>query len=380
MKRSIVTVCIFSAMLLGLAILNLTTPIKAFSENENRYLKQLPDFSWEGLFAGKYTPALDDFVIDQFAYRDTWVGVKTMSERILLRNSSGGAYFARDGSVIEMFDNVDRERFSRNLTFVSGLADIVRESNGVRTTVMLVPTQSMIRSHMLPPFAPEADQRGMLDEAASTLAGSAVFIDVSDRLLSHRDEYIFYKTDHHWTSLGAYYSYNSMRSQLGRREKSIDNFRLELLTTEFYGTTWSKASLYSVPPDTIIAYISRDVAEIGALHIEYGDGESFSNSFYECSFLDTKDKFSVFLNGNHSVTRITTGKENGRRLLVVKDSFANNFTQFLISDYEEVILLDPRYFRESYAQFAVDNDITDMLVLYSLKGFASDANLFYLTA
>ncbi|MCL2056007.1 MAG: DHHW family protein [Oscillospiraceae bacterium] len=373
-----ITVFIFAVMLLGIAAINLASPVRGFSENENRYLAQLPAFSWDTLFAGRYTPALDDFVIDQFAFRDSWVGVKTMAERLLLKGSSGGAYFASDGSVIEMFTHIDRDRFSRNLTHIRDFALRALEETGAETTVMLVPTQSMVRRHVLPLFAPE-NGNALLGEAAAALEGAANFIDISPSLNQHRDEYIFYKTDHHWTSLGAYYAYNSMRGQQGQPIRGIEQFRLQVLSTRFYGTTWSKASLYSAPPDVITAYITRETEGLGALRVEYSDNGHISGSLYEPSFLAAKDKYSVFLNGNHPIVRIGTGLENGRRLMVIKDSFANSFAQFLAADYEEVILLDPRYYRGQYIDFARENDITDILVLYGLKGFTEDANLYFIT-
>jgi hypothetical protein len=367
--RSKITTAVFLLLLFGLAIWNLATPSREFSENENRYLQQFPAFSRERLLSGKFTSVFDSYITDQFAFRDGWVGVKAVTEQILQKHSSNGVYFAEDQHLIEMFDTVDEERYADNLGYVADFA--ARANVPVRT--LLVPTASMILADKLPAFAPEVNQRALLDQAAATIPN---FIDVSAALLRHSAEELYYRTDHHWTSRGAYYGYTSFREQLGLPARTVDNYLFEVLTTDFYGTTWSKASLYTVPPDTIVASMPRDVTNIT---VDYNFGEKITDTIYERSFLEVKDKYSVFLNANQSVVHIETGIANGKKLLLIKDSYANTFVQFLLSDYEEIYVVDPRYYRSSYLEFIEEYGITEALVLYNIKGFSSDANVYFLT-
>lgn len=363
----------FLLLLFGLAIVNLLTADRAFSENENRYLQQLPEFTVERLFQGKYTSEFDQYVIDQFTFRDGWVGAKSVAELTLQKRTSNGVYFTKENSLIEMFDTVDMDRYQKNLGFIASFADKVEAGTDATVRTILIPSASMVQADKLPAFAPEVSQPALLDIAASELDG---FVNLSGSLLRHAQEYIYYRTDHHWTSLGAYYGYNSLREQMGQSQRPIDEYRLEVLSEDFYGTTWSKASLYTIPPDTITAYVPR---ELGAIHVDYNDGEQTSDSIYERSFLNVKDKYSVFLNANQSVTRIDTGVKNGKKLLLIKDSYANTFVQFLMTDYEEILVIDPRYYRSSFYDVVADNGITDVLVLYSLKGFSSDANIYFIS-
>ena len=367
---ALTTTAVFLALLFFLAIVNMASPDRDFSENENRYLRQFPDFSWRALAEGSFTRDFEGYIIDQFVGRDTWIGVKIAAEAALQKDSSNGVYFTKNNGLIEMFDTMDRTRFEKNLGFVQSFAQAVEERFGIAVQTMLVPTSSLIYREALPTYAPEIDQQALLAEAAAALPG---LVDVSEALLAHRDEDIYFATDHHWTSLGAFYAANRYLAQVGLPERQPAEFAIEALSEQFYGTTWSKASLPGQQPDVLTAW--RDTAVV---QVDYGPDKPVADSLYERSFLSQKDKYSVFLGGNQPVTRIVTGADNGKRLLLIKDSYANCFAQFLLRDYEEVILVDPRYYQQSYTDFIAENGVTDVLILYYLKGFSGDTNVFYL--
>ena len=365
------TVIIFCVLFFGIAVLNVLSPSKLMSESENRQLQQMPVLSRETLLSGDFTRRFEGFITDQFVARDSWVGAKTAVEVAVGRKSAKSVYFAKDNYLIEMFDSVDPAVYSRNLGFLAEFARMVEAEQGVDVQTMLVPTASAILKDKLPAFAPEIDQSNMLREAASVLPH---FVDVTEPLNANSGEYIFYRTDHHWTSLGALCAYNHWRVQNGEAPHTVADFETEMLSDNFYGTTYSKAQLYSTPPDEIFAY----KAGVPALSVTYDFGQSFTDTIYERSFLEQKDKYSVFLNANQPNVQINTGLQNDRRLLLIKDSYANAFVQPALADFEQVHVIDLRYYRKSAAEYITEHGITDVLVLYNLKGFSSDPNLLFL--
>lgn len=363
---------IFLVLLGGIALINLLTPEKTFSENENRYLKKRPEFSLEALFHGNFTADFDEYIIDQFALRDRWVGIKALSELALQKHASGGVYFAADDYLIEMFDTVDETQYAKNLEAVAEFSRRAEEGLGLRTRVILAPTASRILSDKLPFRAPEISQQALLVQAATAIPG---LLDVSEALARHKDEFIYYRTDHHWTSLGAFYAYRDWREAEGGTVPSLDGFDQEILSDRFFGTTYSKASLYSTSPDTITAFLPRG---IGPYSVEYVTLNRVTDTLYDRSYLDKKDKYAAFLSGNQPVIHITTSNPNGKRLLLIKDSYANAFVQFALADFSEIHILDLRYYKLSPYAYAEENGITDLLILYNLKGFSEDTNLYYL--
>lgn len=363
MKNKALTAA-FCVFLLAFSSLFFLAPKAAFSPNENRYLAKLPELTQSSLLNGSFMAGLDEYVSDHFPLRDAWVSLKTNADLALGRKDSGGVYITRDGFLIDMFTQVDTDRYRRNLAQVQALFQQA-ESLSVDTSLMLVPTASGILKDLLPANAPEVDQQALFQQAESLLP----LTDVSAALLAHSDEYVYYRTDHHWTSLGAYYAYAVWAEAAGLPAHDPEDYSSEILASDFYGTTFSKSGYYGAPADQITAMF-LDLPYT----VEYSSAPP-SHSLYETSHLGKKDKYPVFLGGNQPVTKITGGPQNGRKLLIVKDSYANTFAQFAAGDFEEVHMIDPRYYRASLIDYVQTNGITDLLVLYNVKNFAEDKNL-----
>ena len=387
--RARVMTIVFVLIVATIAIVNAAMPKKDFSENENRVLAEFPELTWESLFVG--TPTVDEtgretkqiwttdfetYISDHFMFRDQWVGLKSLVELGAQKKDSGGGYFAKDGYLIEQFWSYDNGRFQGNLTAAKEFSQKVQDRFGIEVKAMIVPTANDILKDKLPLFAPEVDQQELIAQMKEALPG---FIDVTDALSAHKDEDIFYKTDHHWTSLGVYYAYQEFCKEMGIEPKPLSWYQSEVLSDQFLGTTYSKANLYTVQPETIMYYKNPNEYP---LEVEYRAGDKVtetSNSLIEEKYLNEKDKYSAFLNGNQAITKITTSNKNGKKLLIVKDSYANSFAPFAVNDYEEVHMIDLRAYRQSTMDYMEQNGITDVLLLYNVQNFTEDSNVYQLT-
>jgi hypothetical protein len=371
MRGKVVSV-LFVILMFGVGVFQWLMPDQAFSENENRYLAQMPDFSAKALADGSYTKKLGEYMTDQFPLRNQWVGLKTLTERFVGKRDSGGVYFGKDGYLIEMFSQIDADRYEKNWKTVKAFAEEGERVWGIRVQAMLVPAPSGILKDKLPANAPEVDETALLEQAR---AGGVPLFDVTDVLQAHSGESIYYKTDHHWTGLGAYYAYQAWQKSQGKETKPLSAYTEEVLSDRFYGTTYSKANLYTAEPDTIRAYYTKDQVEVF-----YNNGAETAQSAYTRSYLQGKDKYSVFFNGNQPVTKIKGRNPQGGKLLLVKDSYANTFAQFALEDYAEVHLIDLRYYKEPVGDYIKAQGISDVLILYSLKNFAGDTAVYALHA
>lgn len=372
-RRPFITVVLFLGLLGILSIWNLLIPDREFSENENVYLQMFPAFSVERLLQGKFTAEFDTYTTDQFVFRDQWIAVKTLAERALFKPASNGVYFAKDDYLIEMFSTIDPEQYQKNLSYLADFEDAIQQRHGIGVQTMLAPTASYILSDKLPEHTPEVDQHALLAQAGTQIDN---LLDISPTLHAHRTEEIFYRTDHHWTSLGAFYAYQHWRTAIQKSVPAPDDFTQTTLSSQFYGTTHSKVNLVTIPPDTITAFLPVQPV---SYQVRYNHAAESADSIYAMSFLNQKDKYSTFLNANQSIVEIKTEQKNGQRLLLIKDSYANSFVQMALPDYEEITVLDMRYYRESLDALIQEFAPTDILILYSIKGFANDNNLYYLT-
>lgn len=347
-----------------------------FSQAENRYLQTRPDWSWKAFRSGAYGEELEKWFSDQLPGRDDWVRGKTLLARALGRRENQGIYFGKESWLLESFQEYDAGVYQKNLESVSGFLGVMEEQ-GIQGYLLLAPTAGEVLPANLPAFAPELSQSQLFSQAEAQVPGT---IRVEEALKAHSDEYIYYRTDHHWTSLGAYYAYEEFRRQTGREALPRHAYEEEILSKDFYGTSYARAGSYGIPPDSITAMylpgMEKSGTEAGkgdgqAIAVDYGDGQIF-HTLYDRSFLEKRDQYRVFLKGNYPLVTIRTNADNEKKLLLVKDSYANTFVQFLTGDYREIQMVDLRYFKASLMEYAAEQEFTEILVLYQIKKFAQD--------
>ena len=373
---AIMTLLLLGGILVGLTILDMVTPDRKFSSYENRILASRPAFSFESLFNGSYTADYETYVTDQFVYRDGWITWKTATDVVLGKTEVGGVYLATDKTLIEQHlpEEIDEADVEKCLELLVKLEKWQEEAGG-RFRVMLIPTADNILTDRLPAYAAYYDQQDIQNRLRSLLNDSDV-INVTDTLLKHKSEKIYYGTDHHWTTRGAYYGYLVWTESMGMTEVSYD---VEQVSESFLGTLHSAVGL-SVEPDVIEAYQPRSLKEGGRGMLVYYDfAEEPVDSPYAPSHLETKNQYAYFLDDNHPFIRIETGAANpaaaGKSLFVIKDSYANCMIPFLTEHYETVYVLDLRYYNASLFSLLKDckeEKEMDILVLYNVIHFIED--------
>lgn len=350
-----------AVILLGLSVGSFfLTPDRAFSENENRYLQLTPKLSWDTVMSGDFMEDMEEYTSDQIVFRDLWTATRSLLQRAEGKEDISGTYLGAEG---RYFAKVTEDSFNR-----AGLeknAGYIREffaASGKSCRAMIVPSPAGVLRDMLPENAPYYDEVGAFERLDATLGGS--LLDVRETLADVDDPY--YHTDHHWTTMGAQAAYRRWAEVTGH---TVREDALVCATEEFRGTLYSKVLL----PDSVydsVYYAPEITAE--SVVCDGKDG-----TLYDGDALTRKDKYELFLGGNYGQCVITTGTENGKHLLLVKDSFANSFVPFLLGDYETVTMIDLRYFRGSMAELAAESD--DILVLTEITNLAASGDYFKLT-
>ena len=359
------TVVLFVGIVFGFAALLLLLPKNVYSDDENRYLATFPEISLEKVMNGQWMDELEQFVDDQFPARLNWIELKTNIEMALGKKESNGVYITDEGHYIESFKQYDEKQLQKNVNAINAFSEQLKEKYGLPLQVMLVPTASTVLSYKLPAYNLELNQ---YDEIQKLANENFDLISVNKALEKHKEEYIYYYTDHHWTSLGAYYSYKAWKKETLPLEAHVS----ETLSTDFLGTLYSKVKVEPRNKDTMMAHYLE-----GEQQVEYNLTGQFNNTFYERSFLNKKDKYSVYFNGNQPVTKIKGYGSNGK-LLIIKDSYANTFAQFAVADYSEVHLIDLRSFSMPVSQYIDMMQIDEVLLLYNYKNFTEDNHLYLL--
>ncbi len=360
MRNKIIT-SFFCLLLAVSALIGLLMPDRYYSEREKRTLTQKPKFTVANFISGEFSDELEKYLTDQVPLRDGWVTMKTYMELTIGKRESGGVYICKDKYLMDKFTSYSKKQLVANAAALVDLQEKLA-AEGISMNTILVPMAAQVLTDKLPAYAPVADYAAILQ--VLTAAGVDT-TDVLSALAAHSSENIYYRTDHHWTSLGAYYAYCAWRGI----EPNVDEWTQEVLCDDFYGTTWNKVPLPTVPAEEITAWykhINRSVS--------YNNGQYETDSIYERKYLSGSDQYAVFLNSNQAQTVIEGSGKSGK-LLLIKDSYGNTFSQFPVEDYAEVHVLDLRFFKGDVTEYAKENGITDTLVLYGTQSFVKDTRL-----
>lgn len=365
-------VTMFCIMIFGFAIATVLNPKSEFSETENRTLAQMPDVSLRAIFSGDFENDYEEYLTDQFVGRDAWIGLKTKVERLLRKTESNDIYFADDDYLIEKHTGVfTADTARKNIQLLQQFADKYADQFGVEhLTVMVVPNAVDILRDKLPAYASPYDEEEYLDQIEAVMPGG-VWFDASDVLQAHAQEEIYYRTDHHWKTLGAFYVYQEWAREQGYRVPQPEDYEVETVTDSFQGTIQSKIGV-TARADTIELY--HPVKDL-FYTVCKNDSEEVEYSIYDRMALDTKSKYDVFFGGNYAMVKIGTRANTGRRLLMIKDSYAHCFAPFLLEEFDSIDMLDIRYYNQKLSELIEDGKYTDVLFLYNAAGFAEDSSI-----
>lgn len=369
-RISLVTCLVFFAILLAMPIITAILPKETFSEMENKSLQTMPKFSAKAVYDRSYMNKLETYISDHFAGRTGWIKVKTNLENALGKYEQNGIYIL-DKRLVEKIPEPDYESIDKTIAAVNTFA----EDNGVPVFFMLVPTSAEIYADEIPKNAPNINQKELIGYVYGNLK-SVNAIDVYGTMMSNREEYIYYRTDHHWTTKGAYYAYAAAGKKMGYIAEPEGAYDVEHAASDFRGTFYSKALYDGIEPDAMDYYHLANGSSVKEVLVTsvYGQDPASYDSMYFRDYLKVKDKYSSFLGTNQPIVTVKSDSDGGK-LLIFKDSYAHCYAPFLTENYSEITLLDMRYIKMSYSELVNVEDYDQVLFLYNASSFVSDTNL-----
>ncbi len=385
-KVRIIIIIVFIGFFVLISGASLIIKDREFSPNENRYLAETPELSWDNILSGKFQDGLEDYLRDQVCFRDGWITVKTGIQKACGDTDIGGAYVGKDGYDFEKItpEDVDEKQVDRNIKAVEDYFMTASETiDKQKLSFLLVPTSGLVMQEKLPKNARLFDQVKYIDQVQKAMKDYN-FVDVRDTLMDHNDEYIYYKTDHHWTSAGACLAYDAWSERTGGEAETEDGLVKNVVSDKFRGSLYSKILDADSAYDEIWTYGLQKDEAFGSKDCTVTiDEKQQLDSIYDDEKLQEKDKYAYFLGGNYGQVHIqnqkAASKAKGKNILIIKDSFANSFVPFVTQDYENIYMVDLRYYNGDMKAYLQEHEITDVLVLYNVSNFISDRNIHKLT-
>ena len=341
-------------------------PKRAESDLERRDLAQFPKFSFSSLVKNEWTAKYGEYTKEQVIGRDSWLKAQSLCESLLFRKEEiGGAMIGKNDALFtKMFALTPTEEklLQKNTTLVQ---QFIEKFPG-QVTFLLAPSSSVINAEELPANTPMLDENARLDTIFSTV-GEANSLDLREPFTAAKDDVqLYYDTDHHWTSYGAYLAYQQFCQMRGLTPMEVSESDYTTVPG-FYGTTYSKALYWKSKPDTIAYLDLPNAMTVWNVSPTFELTENFTATMYDKSKLETGDKYAMFLYGNNGYSTIEGDGEGS--ILVVKDSYANNFIPYLTANYARIGVIDPRGFGLSVADFAQQEGYDEVLLLFNFQSF-----------
>lgn len=360
---------LFCTFLGGMLVISTILPDQDFSQLENRNLSKPPKLTLQTLQSGAFMSDAEDYVSDHLVGRDLWVSLKSWCERLSGKQENNGVYFGTQETLINRLEQPDMEKLSTDMEHLDRLVSNVE----VPVYFGLIPSSASVWSERLPAGAPTADEKAIIDQLYGKTRANT--IDLYSALTAHKDEDVYYRTDHHWTSLGAYYGYAALMEAMGLDAVPLDTLTPTTVSTDFNGTIFSTSGVRWVTPDSIQTYIPDEGLEVTC----YPEGDPVPGSLYVEEKLSVKDKYSFFLGGNlQPLCTIKTQHTDAPKVLLVRDSYSDSLAPFLTQNFSDIHLWDFRTNYTSLKTYVQENQIDSVVVLYSISNFVSDRNLFLL--
>lgn len=367
---------VFLIFIYGMALWFLFSPKTDYSSSEKRYLQKFPDANVEKVLSGEFGSEFETFFADQFPQRNTWVGINAYTTLAEGNNGASGVYNCKNGYLINKPVSTDNN-LDKNVGAVVDFAKTI----DAPTTVMLVPSTGYIADDVLPTFHDKYNDDEDISKISSTLSKEKIgFVDLRERFKSEykNGSQLYYKTDHHWTTKGAYTGYQELCKALGITP--IDDSTLKKDSyPDFYGTTYSSSGFWLTPPDNIEIWSNPNNSSKNiSVKITEGANIKTSGSMYFTDHLKEDDKYPVFIDGNHALTEITNTNAKNGTILLIKDSFSHSLAPFLAENYSKVVLVDLRYYKESVSQLVSAYNPEQVVVLYGIDNLATDTDIVWL--
>ncbi len=365
---------IFCGFVFVIMILLFVLPKEEFSAQEKKKLADFPELSVEKIMNAEFQSGLDTYMSDHIPARNFWAGLSSDYELAVGRNGSKGIYLGSDNYLFPKPAETG-ENLMKNAGYIKEYAD----DSDIPVYMTVVPSSGYINSSKLPMNHEPYNDGEIIDKFAASLGKNVTFVNVCKDFRKKADSrQLYYKTDHHWTSAGAFEAYTLLGKTMGYQPVGEDQFKKDKVG-DFYGTSYSKSALWHMPPDTIELWKNKSQKE-GSVKVEISDGSDKKtlDGYFSMEQLKNDDKYPVFLDGNHSLVTATNDNAEKGTLIVVKDSYAHAFVPFLSQNYHKIIMADMRYYKKDISALAEKENADGILFLYSLDNLAADNNLAYL--
>jgi len=354
-----------AALLVAFGAGILLRPHADFSETENRPLTDHISFDLSALQGGALATELSAFYTDQFPLRLWFTAAKARTERLSLKQENNGILFGKDGTLFPRTEVTDLSTAQRNLEAFAVFRTHT-EAQGIPVSLLVVPRSADVMTDRLPTLYQPAYDSTLLTHTLATEPTALLPLETLRQI-----EAPYYRTDHHWTTEGAYVAYAELLQDWQLSPYPPEFFQRETADTSFYGSSYATSGGVTQTADTVTLYRYEGDDRFTVTDRQTG---TVRQGFYDRTAPEREKGYEIFLGGNFGQLHIAEPNNSKHRLLLVKDSFANAMIPFLALHFD-LTVVDLRYDRSSLSALLEKEAFDRVLVLQGADTLATDPSL-----
>ena len=364
---------VFCSLLFLVLITTVVIKDKEYSESENRVLAQMPSLTFSTLADGSFMKNFESYLTDQFPLRDSAISLKTYVDRMIGVKKENGVYIGKDGFLFDSPTAYNKDDMTEKVKAISAFT---AKYPKMKRAFVVSPNSSYIYSDMLPESVKLPNQSQQLDKVEKAVTDNGLsFIDSVSILKNAKRQkdapLLFYKTDHHWTTRGAYEVFKEL-ARIWKLDTTKTKHYFYTVSGTFEGTLGSKAGVHNAT-DTIEICVPGK--SLGTYVVNYESQQKKKATLFDNEKLEQKNQYEVFLGGNFDKVIISTTSMTNNNLLLIKDSYANCMIPMLTAHFSKIVVIDPRYLTDNMDDIIKENDFTHILFLYNLNTFLEDSSV-----
>lgn len=368
-----IVVTAFCSFLFLVLIATIVIKDKEYSESENRVLAQMPSLTLSTLADGSFMKNFETYLTDQFPLRDSAISLKTYVDRVIGVKKENGVYIGKEGFLFDSPTAYNKDDMTEK---VKAMSEFTEKYPEMKKAVVISPNSSYIYSDMLPESVKLPSQSQQLDKVEKAITDPELtFVDTVSILKNAKRQedapLLFYKTDHHWTTRGAYEVFKELALTWKLDTNKVSHY-FYTVSDSFEGTLGSKAGVHKTT-DTIEICVPGK--SLGTYVVNYESQQKKKATLFENEKLEQKNQYEVFLGGNFDKVIISTTSLSNKNLLLIKDSYANCMIPMLTAHFSKIVVIDPRYLTDNMDDIVKENDFTHILFLYNLNTFLEDSSI-----
>lgn len=350
MKKT--TIIIFCTILVSVMLMNIVFKDSLVSYSERRKLDQFPEFSVERLFNGEFMSDFEEYVLDQFAFREFFRSVKAESELNLLMKKDVNDIYLYDGHLIKFLYPYREDSVYTFSHYIQKVIDEYNINGDIYYSI--IPDKNYFVEDGSYPKIDYSDMEAIINKELDNLN----YIDIMD-ILSLDD---YYKTDTHWNQKQLLPVLQAMKDAMGMESEFLISDYNPVEIEEFLGVYYGQAAL-SIPSEVLTYLESEAMKDVTIVNYQYLDELL---EVYDRSKIGGMDDYDVFLSGASPLIEIVNEKAlTDKEIIIFRDSFGSSLAPLLIDEYAKITLVDTRYVSYKYLGQFIEFDNQEILFMYN---------------